>query len=85
MASPVIFATLGTVANQYDRGLLATIHDAARKLSVAGSVADDLVARGIRRESIRVIYNGIDTDFFTPAPAMRSIRGWRGLWQKAGT
>ncbi len=40
--------------------------------AVSESTADDLVARGIRRESITVIYNGIDTDFFTPAPAMRS-------------
>ncbi len=42
--------------------------------AVSESTADDLVARGIRRESITVIYNGIDTDFFTPAPAMRSVK-----------
>ena len=40
--------------------------------AVSESTAEDLVARGIRRESIRVIYNGIDTNFFTPAPAVRS-------------
>lgn len=40
--------------------------------AVSESTADDLVARGIRRENITVIYNGIDTTFFTPVPAARS-------------
>jgi glycosyltransferase involved in cell wall biosynthesis len=40
--------------------------------AVSESTADDLVARGIAREKIRVIYNGIDTGFFTPAQHMRS-------------
>ena len=39
--------------------------------AVSDSTADDLVARGIPRKSIRVIHNGMDTEFFTPA-AMRS-------------
>ncbi|MEO8194562.1 MAG: glycosyltransferase family 4 protein [Gemmatimonadales bacterium] len=42
--------------------------------AVSESTADDLVARDIPRKSIRVIYNGIDTDFFTPAPGSRSPR-----------
>lgn len=33
MTSPVVFATLGTVANQYDEGLLTTMLDAARPLA----------------------------------------------------
>ena len=33
MGSPVIFATLGTVANQYDQGLLATILAAAEPIA----------------------------------------------------
>ncbi len=42
--------------------------------AVSESTADDLVARGIRRESIRVIYNGMDTEFFTPEGGTRSNR-----------
>ena len=40
--------------------------------AVSESTADDLARRGIRRESIKVIYNGIDTEFYTPAPGARS-------------
>ncbi len=40
--------------------------------AVSESTADDLVARGIPRKSIRVIHNGIDTGFFTPSPDARS-------------
>ena len=40
--------------------------------AVSESTAEDLEARGIPRKSVRVIYNGMDTDFFTPAPEMRS-------------
>ena len=40
--------------------------------AVSESTAEDLVARGIPRKSIRVIHNGMDTEFFTPAPAARS-------------
>jgi glycosyltransferase involved in cell wall biosynthesis len=40
--------------------------------AVSESTADDLVRRGIPRETIRVIYNGMDTEFFTPAPNTRS-------------
>jgi len=37
--------------------------------AVSESTADDLAARGLRRENIRVIHNGVDTDFFRPDPA----------------
>jgi len=40
--------------------------------AISESTADDLVQRGIRRELIRVIYPGIDTAHYTPAPAERS-------------
>ncbi len=40
--------------------------------AISESTADDLVQRGIRRELIRVIYPGIDTSHYTPAPAERS-------------
>ena len=39
--------------------------------AISTSTADDLVARGIQREQIKVIYPGIDTARFTPAPALR--------------
>jgi hypothetical protein len=40
-------------ARAEERYRIATIHDAARKLGVAGSVADDLVARGVGVDAAR--------------------------------
>jgi glycosyltransferase involved in cell wall biosynthesis len=40
--------------------------------AISDSTADDLVARGIRRERIRVIYPGVACDRYTPSPAARS-------------
>lgn len=40
--------------------------------AVSESSADDLAARGIPRKTIRVIHNGIDSQFFTPSPGTRS-------------
>jgi glycosyltransferase involved in cell wall biosynthesis len=40
--------------------------------AVSKSTADDLVERGVPRDAIRVIYNGVDSDRLTPAPAERS-------------
>jgi glycosyltransferase involved in cell wall biosynthesis len=40
--------------------------------AVSRSTADDLVDRGIPRGSIRVIYNGVDSDRLTPDPSERS-------------
>ena len=40
--------------------------------AISESTADDLVERGIKRERIRVIYCGIDSQHFTPDPAARS-------------
>ncbi len=40
--------------------------------AVSVSTADDLVARGIPRGSIRVIYNGVDSDRLTPNTAERA-------------
>ena len=42
--------------------------------AVSVSTADDLVARGIPRGSIRVIYNGVDSTRLTPNPAERSAQ-----------
>ena len=39
---------------------------------ISDSTADDLVDRGIRRDLIRVIYPGIDTQHYTPASELRS-------------
>lgn len=41
--------------------------------AVSESTADDLVTRGIPRANISVIYNGIESGFFTAAPGMRSL------------
>lgn len=41
-------------------------------VAVSESTADDLVGRGIPAESIRVIYNGIDIEEFTPKAEARS-------------
>jgi glycosyltransferase involved in cell wall biosynthesis len=40
--------------------------------AVSESTADDLVARGIPREHIRVIHNGVDTQTLTPDFSLRS-------------
>jgi glycosyltransferase involved in cell wall biosynthesis len=40
--------------------------------AISESTRDDLVARGIPRRSIEVIYPGIDTSTYTPLPASRS-------------
>lgn len=40
--------------------------------AISESTADDLAARGIPRELVRVIYCGIDAHAFTPAPERRS-------------
>jgi glycosyltransferase involved in cell wall biosynthesis len=40
--------------------------------AISESTRDDLVDRGIPRESIRVIYCGIDSAVYTPAPGVRS-------------
>jgi glycosyltransferase involved in cell wall biosynthesis len=37
--------------------------------AISQSTADDLVARGVRREAIRVIYPGVDAAAFRPPPA----------------
>jgi glycosyltransferase involved in cell wall biosynthesis len=42
--------------------------------AISESTADDLVARGIPRSAIRVIYCGIDTTHFTPDSAARAPR-----------
>jgi glycosyltransferase involved in cell wall biosynthesis len=40
--------------------------------AISESTADDLAARGIPRDRIRVIYCGIDTAHYTPAPELRA-------------
>ena len=40
--------------------------------AISESTRDDLVARGIAREQVAVIYPGIDTVGFTPDPGLRS-------------
>lgn len=43
-----------------------------RAVAVSESTRDDLVARGLRRDRIEVVHNGIDLGFFHPAGARRA-------------
>jgi glycosyltransferase involved in cell wall biosynthesis len=40
--------------------------------AISESTADDLVARGLRREQVRVVYPGASCEHYTPDPAQRS-------------
>lgn len=40
--------------------------------AISESTRDDLVSRGVSRESIRVIFPGIDAEHYTPDPSVRS-------------
>ncbi|MDQ3696461.1 MAG: glycosyltransferase family 4 protein [Gemmatimonadota bacterium] len=42
--------------------------------AISDSTARDLAVRGVPRETIRVIYPGIDAGHYTPAPALRAER-----------
>src|SRR5690606_38635257 len=50
---------------------LARLYRGVPFQAISESTADDLVARGIQRERVRVIYPGIDTERYTPAPEAR--------------
>jgi glycosyltransferase involved in cell wall biosynthesis len=45
-----------------------------RVIAVSESTKEDLVRRGMRAERIQVIPNGIDLDYFSPAPGERAAR-----------
>lgn len=50
-------------------------------VTVAPAAAEDIIARGIPREKVRVIPNGVDLDFFKPADRLNEVReqqGWGG-------
>ncbi len=54
-----------------ERPLGRAYHDVQFE-AVSNGTADDLVARGIARSQIKVIYQGVDTSAYTPDPAARS-------------
>jgi glycosyltransferase involved in cell wall biosynthesis len=72
----------GTVFQELPLPLAAAVWLAERPLArvyrdvpfhvISESTADDLVARGIAREHVRVIYPGIDCQHYTPCPELRS-------------
>jgi glycosyltransferase involved in cell wall biosynthesis len=74
----------GTVFQELAAPLAAAVWVAERPLArvyrsvpfeaISESTADDLVARGIPRERVRVIYLGIDSRQYTPDPTARSPR-----------
>ena len=51
---------------------IAAVYRGVPFQAISESTAADLVERGIRRDLIRVIYPGIDTQHYTPAAEMRS-------------
>lgn len=51
---------------------IARIYRDAPFQAISQSTADDLATRGIPRDHISVIYCGIDTAHYTPAPALRA-------------
>lgn len=42
--------------------------------AISESTRDDLAARGVSKDRIRVIFPGIDTTTYTPEPTVRSVR-----------
>jgi glycosyltransferase involved in cell wall biosynthesis len=72
----------GTVFQEAPLPLAATVWLAERPIpwaygrlpfqAISESTADDLAARGIPREQVRVIYCGIDSAHYTPAPERRA-------------
>jgi glycosyltransferase involved in cell wall biosynthesis len=72
----------GTAFDQLVAPLAAAVWLAERPLgrvyrrtpfeAISESTADDLTARGIPREQIEVIYPGVDTVAYTPAPGARA-------------
>jgi glycosyltransferase involved in cell wall biosynthesis len=44
-------------------------------IAVARATAEDVIALGIPAERLRVVYNGVDTEAFTPGPAQRAHFG----------
>lgn len=53
---------------------LPRVYRGTPAVAVSESTKADLVRRGLRPENIAVIRNGIDVDFFTPAPEARARR-----------
>jgi len=51
---------------------IAQIYRAVSFQAISQSTADDLATRGISRDHISVIYCGIDTAHYSPAPALRA-------------
>ncbi len=47
---------------------VGTVYRSVPAVAVSGSTRDDLVARGLDQDRIRVIPNGVELDAFSPAP-----------------
>ncbi len=74
----------GTAFQEFSPPLAAAVWLAERPMpffyrhyafeAISESTRDDLVARGVSRERIRVIFPGIDSSHYTPDPSVRSAR-----------
>lgn len=52
---------------------IGRVYRAVPTEAISRSTADDMVARGLHRERIRVIYPGVDLGFYTPDPSVERL------------
>jgi glycosyltransferase involved in cell wall biosynthesis len=81
---PGIFVELGVLRNRLAIALLEAIEmflyrRAARVVSVTEGFTEDIAGRGIPREKLATITNGVDLEAFTPGPRENAVRRELGL------
>ncbi|MEZ5374887.1 MAG: glycosyltransferase family 4 protein [Acidimicrobiales bacterium] len=80
---PGIFVELGVLTNKQiiwllERLELAAYRAASAVVVVTEGFKEDLVRRGVPANKVHVITNGVDTDRFTPGPAVPEVRARLG-------
>lgn len=81
---PAVFVDLGVLRNRFVIGLLERLElflyrRAARVVTVTRAFADHIAARGIPREKLAVVTNGVDEVRFTPGPPDAELCAAQGL------
>lgn len=81
---PGIFVELGVLKNRWLIAVLEAVEmflyrGAARVVVVTDAFADNLRRRGVPAAKLATITNGVDADFFAPAPTDNSLRREHGL------